>query len=254
VTSAADVDMRWRGDETVINALLAAFDAPVNSDYRPYVDVHAGRARFLHASAQPLFDANLAPVAMLELLGTAPPRAPGAETPLALALADALAAPPTANVTLPPAHAAYAGAVRASRELLRTCKPAGPVPVLLEGAVGTAIVINDQLRRERAVEIWNAVRSGPCYRSLAPELAVWVDLFAAVAARDAAAMSEPAMRALAVAPNVFTRDYALAAVATAEIAQGRGEVAGRLLEMNAPAQPQAWLVMLREAAAQRSIR
>ena len=253
VPSAADIDSRWRGDETSVNAVLAAFDAPVNSDYRPYVDTHASRARFLHANAQPIFEANLAPAAMLEVMGSAPARAKG-DTPLALALADALVAPAAASVALPPAYAGYADAIRATRELLRTCKPQGPLPVLLEGAVGTAIVINDQLTRQRAGEVWSALRSGACYRTLAPEVAVWVDLFAAVAARDAAAMSEPAMRALASAPNAFTRDYALAAVATAEIAQGRGEVAGRLLEMNAPRDPQAWLVMLREAAAKRSIR
>ena len=47
VSGPADIDARWRGDTYVINALMAAFDAPANSDYRPYVDLNAARTRFV---------------------------------------------------------------------------------------------------------------------------------------------------------------------------------------------------------------
>jgi hypothetical protein len=231
---------------------MAAFDAPANSDYRPFVDLGAARARFIRSNSEPLFETH-APLAMLGMLGAALPRLAENQTPLGAALADGLSAPPEANVSLPEAYLAYGDALRASRELLRSCKPGGPPAVLLEGAVGTAIAINDQLDQEKAVALWNTVRSGACYRSLAPELKTWVDLFAAVAARDAAAMSELGTKALANPPGEFARDYALAAAVVGEITLGRPEVGGRLLETIAPAQDKVWTMILREATAKRSI-
>ena len=252
VGTPAEVDARWRGDDGTVNALLAGFDAPVNSDYRPFVDVNAARARFVRSSAEGVFDVGPGPLAMLEMLGSAPPRTKAA-TPLALALADALAAPPEQSPALPPVHADYADALRASRELMRTCKPGAPLGVLLEGAVGTAIAINDGLDRARAAEVWKTVRSGACYKTLPAEVRTWVDLFAAVAARDAAAMADLGTRAVADPPGEFARDYALAAAVIGEIALGRPEVGGRLLESYAPPQPQAWTMALREATARKSI-
>ena len=252
LSSPADVDSRWRGDAVVFNALMAAFDAPANSDYHPYVDTHAARARYLQSNFQPLFEDSLGSPPLLEVLGANVPRAPGAEPLLAAALANGLIAPPDANVSLPAAHAAYADALRASRELMRTCRPGGPIPVLIEGAVGTAIAINE-LDRARARPVWATVRESPCYRSLDPEVKVWVDLFAAVGAREAAAMSELGTRALASSPGEFAKAYALNAAVVGEIALGRPEIGGRLLEAHAPVRDTAFLAVLREATAGRSI-
>lgn len=252
VSGPADIDARWRGDANLFNALMAAFDAPVNSDYQPYVDRNAARTRFVQANFQPLFETSLGPQPMLEVLGASVPRSPGAESPLALALATALVAAPEANVTLPAAYAGYVDAVRASRELLRTCKPGGPIPVLLEGAVGTAMAVNE-LPAVRAEAVWTAVQRGACYRSLDPQLRLWVELFAAVGARDAATMSELGTRAVDSAPNEFTRNYALSAAVAGDIALKRPEVGGRLLELYAPSQQTPWTMILRESSAGKSI-
>jgi spermidine synthase len=252
VPGPTDIDARWRGDKDVFNALMAAFDAPTNSDYRPYVDLNAARTRFVQANFQPLFEASVGPPPLLEVLGAVVPRSPGAENPLGSALAAALIAAPEANVSLPQAHAAYVDAVRASRELLRTCKPGGPIPVLLEGAVGTAMAVNE-LSTDRAKAVWAEVRQGACYRSLDPRLKLWVDLFAAVGARDAAAMSELGTRAVESAPNEFTRNYALSAAVVGDIALKRPEVGGRLLELHAPSQETPWTMIMREATAGRTI-
>ena len=252
IAAPGDIDDRWRGDAPVMNALMAGFDAPVNSDYAPYVDVNAARARFVQASMMGVFDAPVGPLPMLEVLGATPPRSPGSESALGNALAAAIATAPDATATLPAAYANYADAVRATRELLVVCKTAGPPAVLLEGAVGTAIAVNE-LPPARARAVWDGVRQGACYRSLDPKIKVWADLFAAVAARDAALMSETGTRALESAPNAFSRDYALGAVVAGDVALKRPEAAGFLLQANAPAQESAWTIIMREATSGRSI-
>ncbi|HVF64627.1 MAG TPA: hypothetical protein VNE58_11595, partial [Casimicrobiaceae bacterium] len=249
--SPAAIDATWRGDNTTVDVLMSAFDAPVNSDYRPYVDVHAARARFVRASVDRLFGAPVAP-SMLDLLGGQ--RAPGdGDDVLAVALGEALVAAPEGSVALPDAHKAYADALRASRELLRTCKPGGLPAVLLEGAIGTAMVINDQRDLGRAQNVWAVVRKGDCYRSLPPELKDWVNLFAAVASRDAPAMADLGSRLVASAPHEFARDYALNAAVVGEIAQGRAEFGGRLLELHAGDRDSVWLTTLRQATSKRTI-
>ena len=199
VATAVDVQARWRGSDTTVNAMMAAFDVPANSDYRPFVDVHAEGARFRRSEVS-LFHAPIAAPVPLDLLGATRPR-DDRGTALATVLAEALSAAPDATVTLPPPHAAHEGAIRASRELLRTCRHGGPPAVLLEGAIGTAIVINDNLDKSRAMQVWATVRDGPCYRAMTAEVQRWVDLFAAVAARDAGAMAELGTRLVASAPH-----------------------------------------------------
>jgi hypothetical protein len=124
--------------------------------------------------------------------------------------------------------------------------------VLLEGAVGTAIAVNE-LSPARARAVWDAVRAGTCYRTLDPKVQVWADLFAAVAARDAARMSELGTRAIETAPTAFARDYALSAAVAADVALKRGEPAGLLLQMHAPSQETVWTMIMREATAGRTI-
>jgi spermidine synthase len=251
VATAPDVQGRWRGSDTTVNAMMAAFDAPANSDYRPFVDVHAERARFRRSDVS-LFQAPIAAPVPMDLLGAARPDDERG-TALAMALAEALTAAPEVAVTLPPTHAAHEGVIRASRELLRTCRHGGPPAVLLEGAIGTAIIINDNLDKSRAVQVWATVRDGPCYRAMAPEVQRWVDLFAAVAARDAGAMAELGTRLVASAPHAFALDYALAAAVVGEIARGNPDAGTQLIMQYATAQSAVWMFALREMAARRTI-
>ena len=85
-----------------------------------------------------------------------------------------------------------------------------------------AIAVNE-LPAARAETVWSEVKKGSCYRSMDPKLRVWVDLFAAVGARDGAAMSELGTRALESAPNEFTRDYAVSAAVVGDVALKRPE-------------------------------
>ena len=82
----------------------------------------------------------------------------------------------------------------------------------------------NELPPARAAAVWTAIRQGACYRSLDASLKLWVDLFAAVGARDAERHVRAGTRAVDSAPNEFTRSYALSAAVVGEIALKRPEV------------------------------
>ncbi|MBF0428278.1 MAG: spermidine synthase [Magnetococcales bacterium] len=50
-----DLRLRWIGDEAFLAPLISLFPAPANSDYAPFVDQQAVKARFLGASANEIF-------------------------------------------------------------------------------------------------------------------------------------------------------------------------------------------------------
>jgi hypothetical protein len=250
VADAADLQSRWRGDDVIVDALLGGIAVPANSDFVPFVDRNAARARFARREVG-MFLAPIAGPVPMDVLGVTRPR-DGDAAALATALAGAIAAAPDVAPGLPPAHARYEGALRATRDLLRSCRQGAPPAVMLEGAIGTAIVVNDQLDKAAAGQVWAAVRDGPCYRSAPTEVRAWADLFAAVAARDAMAMAELGTRLVVTAPNPYARDYALAAAAIGELARNRPEAARRVLDAHGKDLKAVWLDVLRGMAAKRA--
>ena len=65
----ADFLARRTGSREAIDALLAQSSAPANSDYFPFLDLNAGRARFLRQTAMVFLDWSVAPLPVLEMLG-----------------------------------------------------------------------------------------------------------------------------------------------------------------------------------------
>jgi len=51
IGSVQELERRYVGDRRSIQALLQPFEAPANSDFYPYLDLHAGKARFIGATA-----------------------------------------------------------------------------------------------------------------------------------------------------------------------------------------------------------
>ena len=54
VDSIQDVAVRWIGGKRSLAPLFASYGVPANSDFYPYLDLHAARYRFLHQSADEL--------------------------------------------------------------------------------------------------------------------------------------------------------------------------------------------------------
>ncbi len=68
VRTVADLDVRKIVESNSISPYVALSDTPINSDYFPYVDLNAGKARFLGSQATMFKDWMLAPLPLAEML------------------------------------------------------------------------------------------------------------------------------------------------------------------------------------------
>ncbi|HUL92152.1 MAG TPA: fused MFS/spermidine synthase [Burkholderiales bacterium] len=67
-----EIAARSLGTMRQIDPLFAPFQAPVNSDFRPFVQLEAARARFEGSRAQGLMSLATAPLPIVEMIGGAP--------------------------------------------------------------------------------------------------------------------------------------------------------------------------------------
>jgi predicted membrane-bound spermidine synthase len=192
IGSAADFQSRKIGDNRTLGPVLEAFPVPANSDFYPFVDLHAARSRYLKENAKELPALTLLPIPFLELVGESEPRAATAvPSPSSAVLRDSLVlraldirhalksgsldglnpasarylwlvGTPQAACAAPPAQAAWADAVRNLSDQT--------APYLNSGELEP---------------LWRAILSSPCYGEVGVTQAAWVDLFAAIAHRNA---------------------------------------------------------------------
>jgi predicted membrane-bound spermidine synthase len=71
VSTPEHIASRFLGNKKLLMPLLAESGVPANSDYFPYVDIHAARARFLRRSASEIVDLETLPLPFFELLAGA---------------------------------------------------------------------------------------------------------------------------------------------------------------------------------------
>ena len=183
------------GSRATLEPLFASFNAPTNSDYRPYVDQHAPKARFMGSNAQAVVTLAAAPLPLLEMLDpawgvpavalTAQPevtqvnRWRAAQDAYALLLGKQAA--PTADfashkevVLLNASHGQCEG------ELMTRSWEAAAFRVALE--------LLPQLRAEQSAQLWLRLGQSACARAASALTQRWLALYAAVGQRDGAAM------------------------------------------------------------------
>ena len=68
IHSPSDLQVRKIAERDILEAYLQSHSVPANSDYHPYVDLHAGKARFARASAEIFSSWLRAPLPILEML------------------------------------------------------------------------------------------------------------------------------------------------------------------------------------------
>jgi spermidine synthase len=238
VSSVADFQSRKIGDNRTLGPVFEAAAVPPNSDFYPFVDLNAPRLRYLRANAMELPALTVLPIPFLELIDETGPRGP----------------------TLPPS--ANSGVVRDHlvqraldiRRALMSGRPDGldPATARYLWLLGTAADLCAAAPARNAWEdavrnisddtaaylnpaelegIWHEVESSPCYRDLAGTQKTWVELWAAVAQRDAPAIVGLGTRLLA--PNSGGSDSELAYLTTvtaaADVRMGEGGRARTLL-------------------------
>jgi spermidine synthase len=191
VRSIADVRLRKIGDSKTLGVLLRAQSVPTNSDYFPFVDLNAARLRYLGASTQ-LPHLTSLPIPFLELLtGNVredPTREPTSQSLLfrdgqvrrALSIRQAISSGEFVGLTVPDASALLVLDANAQQ-----CTNPETRMLWLRAARTISDATVPYLTSVELRTILTAVRSSPCYSKVDGENRTWIDLFAAIAERDA---------------------------------------------------------------------
>ena len=241
--SAQDIEVRRLGDKALLQPLVAAFGAPVNSDYFPYLSLSAPKSRYLQESAEVFTRLHLAPIPVLDMLdghvrsGEAP-----ATTTLFFEVPDFQQLAERIAVTLlnqTPVDLVKLGPSGFDLQLLArelaVSAPQQPADELVRAILlRVAGTVNPHLPASRVTPLWDYLASQPGYNALSETTRDWFALHRAIGSRDARSMATLANRLIETSPKeklfVQEADYLLAAGLTAYLAMGDQAKANALLE------------------------
>jgi predicted membrane-bound spermidine synthase len=235
IQSVDDFKSREMGSGRTIGALVQSMPAPANSDFHPYIDLNAPRARYLRQTAIDLPALTVLPIPVLELLGGAVPPNPTVEPAdnsavfrdglvrRAIRIRDAMASGDVNG--LDPESARSISRLSLSRE---RCGSADGQAEWLATVAGLSDATASYLSREELAPMWLKIEATPCFASLAGEARAQVELLAAIARRDAATVARLGTQLLAASAaesdervTYLTVATVAACVRSGDLAQGR---------------------------------
>jgi predicted membrane-bound spermidine synthase len=247
VLTAGDLDARYLGSRATLEPLFASYGMPANSDYAPVLDLGAARHRFMEKSASDVVALLNAEVPLLELLEPSRSRRPvnplfeGAyaferveNTRLAWYARNFLVSPRT------PQPEAVPTPLQKDLELIKLrlleCRSPREHDVWLHSALRVAAALNPYLAPDDAAVVWTEIAAGRCFASLQEFQRRWIDLFRAVALRDAARMGELGASLLGTQTELRSeaREYLLMAAMAGSIAARKKPRALELWSEHAP--------------------
>ncbi|HSC16907.1 MAG TPA: hypothetical protein VLI71_17390, partial [Gammaproteobacteria bacterium] len=198
--SEHDFLVRQSGSMPLIEAVLAQSAIPANSDYFPFLDLNAGRARYRAQTATMFHTWGVASLPVLEMLG------------MDKFDHGAVAHEPTFGRTalIHRARALHAAIGEGENRSASALGAAATVVDLLSGScdatkqediwlLGLHTIAEGSLpflRTADATSLVATVLPAECAPSLSPRLETWMDLYRAVAARDAQGMVDAGEAAL----------------------------------------------------------
>jgi spermidine synthase len=267
IEGPADLRSRHVIGRRLLSRLLFWGSGMSNSDFFPYVDLNAPRARFKKVTAGNVVQLAMAPVPVIEMLELRPVSDLGPPATAAIAVNSSLAQRSataerlvtffdqrSTNVGTSTLEGIPASALAAIRTSLVDCGSESAVAAGWDGVVEIAEVVNPGLPGPAAERFWADYATSPCLKRLPKKYRVWVRLFSAVAARDSAQMIATA-EALLEEPDKSPRqiEYLVLAGATGYLVEGRAAEAKRMLFEAMRAMPTAvrnkpWFVLERELA------
>jgi hypothetical protein len=207
-----EITVRRIGSKRVIEPLFSPLAPPVNSDFRPFVQIEAPRTRFERRTASAILALSNAPLPILEMVGGAPIaylREPAAEFEFALSVrAQSLALRLARTLIDPKADPLAASDDDGVRLALLTLKQQGalctkaPLRTVVErlqwAAEMTLVHLAPPLRRK----LWIEGRWMGCTPAqMSPPMRNRFRIYAAIAARDSRAMLERARAQLEAPPE-----------------------------------------------------
>ena len=246
VRTIGDLEQRRIGGRRLLHPLFLSYPVPANSDYRPYLDLNAARARFLESDATEFLELGSIHAPLLAMLE---PRT--APRPSSLAGAEYYgkveamrraryardflrgAIPEPTNIP----YSLQKDLELVQLRLVRCVRPA-EFDSWVHAAFEVALATIPYLPLEDARELWRPLAATPCRDALPEGQAQWLMLLSAVAERDPGAMAAGAVGLLQnPSPSLESRksrEYLIAVAMTAYLAQGKGAEARAFWERYGP--------------------
>jgi spermidine synthase len=233
VNSIRDIEVRRIGGKRSLGPLFASYGVPANSDYAPFLDLHAAKYRFLHQTADELTGLLTYSVPVVALLeerraSTADPKGEGQE------YLDALEQARRANYAKdyllspnPPEPVSIPRSFQKDLELVRTrlieCRDVGRSDIWFHSLYELARTLNPMLSAGEAGAVWDRIEHAPCNAQLTPDERQWISLFRAVGGRSSEDMARIAAALLAKQSELPMghRQYLIAAGMAGYLAQGK---------------------------------
>ena len=231
----ADVMIRKFADRSMVEPYLKLVSAPVNSDYYPFVDLNAGKARYIGSQATALNSWSLAPLPVLEML-YAEPIAFNEVSPatllsrnVSIETADWLYRK-FADGSLADPETSLPGAINRARYIsdwlllsATDCALDSNPGRWRETVHDIAVIALPYLEAARATALVDWMHASGCATPDAEQARMWRHLYAAVAGRDGREMALSGRRLLhrfGDMPN-YRGAYVIAAAMLGDIAAGR---------------------------------
>ena len=197
VHTLGDLDTRRLGGKRALEPLFQSYGVPANSDYYPYLDLHAPRLRFLKREATDILALGSEHAALVALFDNAPPQRPSSAlggTDYAkmedirkarYAAAFLLSATPPEPVNIPHSLQKDPSSFRCGCCAARDRRYDSWLHALYQLGLATT----PYLSAGEASALWDKLAASRCVAALPPEQRRWVVLLKAVAERDAAMMA-----------------------------------------------------------------
>jgi predicted membrane-bound spermidine synthase len=244
IRSLQDIQVRRLGNKALLQPLFAAFNAPANSDFFPYLSLNAPRSRYLQENAAVLSALHMAPIPVLEMIDG---HQRAGETPATVATFSSApefqqraARIAETLLTRQPITSAQLGPPGFDLQLLlrelAVSPPQQPADDMVRALLfKTAALVNPYLPASRATPLWDYLASQPGYGALSETTRDWFALHRAVGQRDAPTMAALAQRLIETMPRDTLSppeaSYLLTAGLTAGLAMGDKAKADALLKL-----------------------
>jgi spermidine synthase len=241
IRGQAELDLHRLGGRGVFGPYFGAFGAPANSDYQPFLDFNAVKARFTRQDASELFRLLEFSIPLVRLLERGAAEVPSAvaleglrsERNRTLLLRQALALEHYVTAGGAEALAALPAVMLSDAVALRraaqTCRFDLPDRALRLALLDAATLVNGHLPPARAAAFWKPLSRPACVAALPVAERRWLQLHTAVAAGAPGPIGDAAQAILEAEPGLAVRfrAHALAAFMVGRILDGRSAEALR---------------------------
>ena len=207
VYTMGDMQVRRLGGKKILAPFFASFDVPANSDYEPYLDLNASKYRFLQKYAGEITElggTDMPVVAMLEGRTADWISGPSLRGGDYFEKIDTLRnARYSRDFIFGKAERAPEGisaSLQKDLEIARLkatdCADPERIEIWFSSLLQLARTMTPLLPAIDATAMWNRIASPPCQLRLTEGQAAWLEMFRAVARRDAATMASVADKLL----------------------------------------------------------